>query len=77
MISSRLWKLSGIGLLALAVGAGILTAGAEVPLRGAEFGPGFVRLFDLASGDAVRYYNSLLMLLSGQLALLICWMIPG
>ncbi len=73
LISPKLWKLWGIGMLGLFAGIGIIAAGSQVATGNGSLGPGFARLFDLSTGRVAAQFNSLLLLLSSQLALLIWW----
>jgi len=72
-LSQRWWKVWGIGLCVLALGGGTVAAGWWATLRPEMFGPGFLHLFGLKNGRALRYLMTLHLLLASQLALFICW----
>ncbi len=72
-ISRRKWKVWSVGLLALAFAAGILAGGLTVIRQPQTLGPGFEQIFDLETGVLVRFYSTVQMLLTGQLAMFIGW----
>jgi hypothetical protein len=73
LISPKAWKLWGIGLLGLLAGVALLRAGQFAAEAGSGTSDGFVRLFDPVNGRAMRVYGSVLLMISGQLAILIGW----
>ncbi|MCH7687247.1 MAG: hypothetical protein IH899_11295 [Planctomycetes bacterium] len=73
LISPKAWKLWGIGVMGLLAGAALLRAGQFAAEAGSGTSDGFIRLFDPANGRALRVYGSVMLLLSGQLAMLIWW----
>jgi hypothetical protein len=72
-LSRRLWKHWGIAFLGLACLAGILFAQEAAETHAERLGPGFVRLFDKTPGRATTFFNAMMVMLSGQLALFIWW----
>jgi hypothetical protein len=73
-ISARAWKLAAVGVLGLAVAAGILAGGWVVHLAPTRFGPGMGELFDLKKAVLPRCYATVLTFLSGELALVLWWL---
>lgn len=73
LVSPRIWKHLFIGAVAFVAGGGILWTGSQQTALGHAGGPGLVRLFNLTDSPAVACYNSALLLLAAQLALLIRW----
>lgn len=73
LISPKAWKLWGIGFVGLLTGVALLKAGQMVAQPENNLGPVFAGLFAFTSGQIPRVYGSLLLLLSGQLAMLIWW----
>ncbi len=73
VISQKMWKHWAVAFFGLALGAGILYCGHHAADLEEKLGPGFARLFNLSSGPVFRCYRSILLILSGQLALLIFW----
>lgn len=72
LISHAAWKHWLLGVCALAAGGLLLWAGAR--MAAASFrGDQVLRLFDLAEGRLLPFYQSALLAIAGQLALLIGW----
>jgi len=73
LFSSRLWKIWGVGLLVLTAGVGVLAGTWAAAERPDVLGPGFTPFFNAETSRVVPYFNSLLLVLTGELALLIWW----
>ncbi len=73
LIPGEWWKYLIGGLACLAVGGSLLTAGWFSPQLIDAAGPGIERLFAFREALAARWFSSLLLLLSAQLAVCIWW----
>jgi hypothetical protein len=73
LISSQPWKHWAIGLIASLVGVALLWLTHTVSVAAGQGNPGSVRLFDPAAGSMLPFFNSVLLFVSGQLALLVFW----
>ncbi|MEX0700692.1 MAG: hypothetical protein WD069_01210 [Planctomycetales bacterium] len=73
LISHTAWKHWAVGLWALVAGGLLLWAGARSADAATVTGPHFLKLFDPIAGRIVPFYQSALLAIAGQLALLIGW----
>ena len=73
LISPRLWKLWSVAALGSAAAAAILWASINYADYADVLGPGFARLFNPGSGRAVDCCLGLILMITGELALLIWW----
>lgn len=73
IISSQPWKHWAIGLITSLVGVSLVWLTHSVSVSPGPGNPGSARLFDPAAGSVLPVFNSVLLFVSGQLALLVFW----
>lgn len=73
LISRQPWKHWVIGLVASFVAAALIWTTHSLGTTQGPGNPGTARLFDPAVGSVLPFFNSVLLFVSGQLALLVFW----
>jgi hypothetical protein len=67
------WKYAVVAAVSVLINGGLLVASWLAPRLATVVGPAAERILEPVSGPAVKWYSSLLLLLSAQFAILIWW----